>query len=78
VSSISKNRKRRRTERSFSSVVTPASVRFKGFLEKGASMMTGSRKYPTERDNGQSWTITPPEMIPGLRRRAVPNGKNLA
>jgi len=78
VSSALKGRKRNRTERSFSSVVTPASVRFKGFLEKGASIMTGSRKYPTERDNGQSWTITPPEMIPGLRRRAVPNAKNFA
>jgi hypothetical protein len=34
--------------------------------------MIGSRKYPTERERGHSWTTEPPEMTPGLRRSAVP------
>lgn len=63
-----------RTERSFSSVVIPVSVRFKGFLENGASIMIGSKKYPIDRESGQSCTTGPPEMTPGLRRNAVPAG----
>lgn len=34
--------------------------------------MIGSRKYPTERESGHSWTTGPPEMTPGRRSRAVP------
>ena len=37
-------------------------------------MMTGSRKYPTDRDKGQSCTTLPPAMIPGFKRIAVPVG----
>lgn len=35
--------------------------------------MIGSRKYPTERDKGQSWVMGPPAMIPGFSRIAVPS-----
>ena len=60
------------TERSCSSVVMPRIVNCNGFFAKGASMMIGSIKYPTERDKGHSCVIGPPEMIPGLRSMAVP------
>ena len=62
-----------RTERSLSSVVIPLKVNARGFFENGANMIIGSKKYPTDREGGHSWTTGPPEMIPGLTRMAVPN-----
>jgi hypothetical protein len=51
----------------------PLRVKASIFFEKGASIMIGSRKYPIEREVGHSCVTGPPEMIPGLRRIAVPN-----
>ncbi len=39
-------------------------------------MMIGSRKYPTERESGQSCVIGPPSMIPGFTRIAVPASRH--
>jgi hypothetical protein len=50
----------------------PLNVRERGFLENGASMMMGSKKYPIDRDVGHSCVTGPPAMIPGLTRIAVP------
>jgi hypothetical protein len=35
-------------------------------------MMIGSKKYPIDRDVGHSCVTSPPAMIPGLTRIAVP------
>lgn len=51
----------------------PLKVNASGFFENGANMIIGSKKYPTDRERGHSWTTGPPEMIPGLTRIAVPN-----
>jgi hypothetical protein len=53
--------------------VMPLRVNASGFFENGASMIAGSKKYPTDRESGHSWTTGPPEMIPGFMRIAVPN-----
>lgn len=43
-----------------------------GDFPQGASWASGSRKYPTERDTGQSWVWVPPRRIPGRNRSEVP------
>lgn len=61
------------TERSRSSVVIPLIVRCMGFFANGARIITGSRKYPIERDSGQSCVTFPPEMTPGFKSIEVPD-----
>jgi hypothetical protein len=50
----------------------PLRVKASGFFENGASIIIGSKKYPTDREGGHSCMSGPPEMIPGLTRIAVP------
>lgn len=63
------------TDKSFSSVVIPLRVRWKGFLENGASITRGSRKNPIDRETGQSCSIFPPVITPGFSRIEVPVDK---
>ena len=73
LSPILTKRNQKRTDKSLSSVVIPLIVRCTGFLANGANIITGSRKYPRERESGQSWVKFPPEITPGLRRIDVPD-----